>query len=65
LAGHAEEDYHRVTDLLCAQIPGILNVVQQLSPDLRWTRLLIPGEVGVLQRVLTKYVQGLGFSPRT
>ena len=47
-------DFNRVKALLCSQIPGILDVVEQLSPDLRWTRRLIPDEVGVLKRMLTK-----------
>lgn len=53
-----KEDYQRVNDLLCSQIPGILKVVQQLSPELRWIRWLIPDEVGVLKRSLTKLRRG-------
>ncbi len=49
-----EDDFHRVNALLCSQIPGILDVVEQRSPELRWTRRLIPDEVGVLKRMLTK-----------
>ena len=49
-----EDDFNRVNALLCSQIPGILDVVEQLSPELRWTRRLIPDEVGVLKRMLTK-----------
>jgi Family of unknown function (DUF5995) len=48
------DDFNRVNALLCSQIPGILDVVEQLSPDLRWTRRLIPDEVSVLKRMLTK-----------
>ncbi len=48
------DDFNRVNALLCSQIPGILDVVEQLSPELRWTRRLIPDEVGVLKRMLTK-----------
>lgn len=51
-------DYDRVNDILCKQIPDILKVVDQLSPDLRTTRWLVPGEVGVLQRALTKLREG-------
>ena len=47
-------DFNRVNALLCSQIPGILDVVEQLSPELRWTRRLIPNEVGVLKGMLTK-----------
>ena len=51
-------DYDRVNDLLCEQIPDIVKVVEQLSPDLRWTRWLVPDEVGVLNRALTKLREG-------
>lgn len=49
-----EADFNRVNALLCSQIPGTLDVVQQLSPELRWARLLIPDEVGILKRMLMK-----------
>jgi hypothetical protein len=48
------EDYDRVNGLLCAQIPGINKKVQELSPELRWLRVLIPDEISVLQKELTK-----------
>ena len=51
-------DYHRVNDVLCAQIPGIVKVVDQLSPDLRWARWLIPDEIGVLKQELTRLREG-------
>jgi len=51
-------DYQRVNVLLCSQIPGILKVVDQLSPELRWARWLIPNEVGVLKDALTKLREG-------
>lgn len=53
-----KKDYKRVNRLLCSQIPGILKVVQQLSPELRWIRWLMPDEVGVLKRALTKLRSG-------
>ena len=66
LAGRdLKNDYNRVNVILCAQMPGILKVVDQLSPDLRASRWLVPGEVGVLKRALTKLRKGLGFSPST
>jgi len=62
VAGNAldklENDFNRVNALLCSQIPGILDVVQQLSPDLRWIRRLVPDEVGLLKRALTKLRRG-------
>jgi hypothetical protein len=53
-----ENDFNRVNALLCSQIPGTLKVVDQLSPELRWARWLIPDEVGVLKGVLTKLRKG-------
>ena len=53
-----EHDFNRVNALLCSQIPAILDVVQQRSPDLRWIRRLIPDEVGLLKRALTKLRRG-------
>jgi hypothetical protein len=51
-------DYQRVGDLLCSQIPGIVNVMDQLSPELRRTRWLMPDEGGVLREALTKLRKG-------
>ena len=52
------EDYDRVNKLLCRQIPGINKEVQQLSPELRWVRLLIPDEISQLKKALTKMREG-------
>jgi len=52
------KDYDRVNELLCRQIPGINKEVQQLSPELRWIRLLIPDEISELQKALTKMREG-------
>jgi hypothetical protein len=51
-------DYNRVNVILCAQIPGIVKVVEQLSPDLRLSRWLVPDEGGVLKDALTKLRRG-------
>jgi hypothetical protein len=51
-------DYQRVGELLCSQIPGILDVVDQLSPELRRTRWLIPDELGLLKDALDKLRSG-------
>lgn len=51
-------DYNRVNVILCAQIPGIVKVVEKLSPDLRLSGWLIPDEVGVLKEALTKLRRG-------
>jgi hypothetical protein len=51
-------DFNRVNAVLCSQIPGIVDVMQRLSPELRWIRLLIPDELGVLDRVLKQLRKG-------
>lgn len=51
-------DYNRVNVILCEQIPGIVKVVEKLSPDLRLSGWLIPDEVGVLKEALTKLRRG-------
>jgi hypothetical protein len=48
-----ENDFNRVNAILASQVPGTLNVIDQLSPDLRWIRRLTP-EVWVIRRVLKK-----------
>jgi hypothetical protein len=49
-----ENDFNRVNAVLCSQIPGLLDVVEELSPAVRWIRRLIPDEVGLLKRMLIK-----------
>jgi hypothetical protein len=51
-------DYNRVNVILCAQIPGIVKVVEQLSPDLRLSGWLQRSEVSVLKEALTKLRHG-------
>jgi hypothetical protein len=53
-----ENDFNRVNAVLCSQIPGIVDEMQRLSPELRWTRRLIPDELGVLDRMLMKLRKG-------
>jgi Family of unknown function (DUF5995) len=53
-----ENDFNRVNAVLCSQIPGVVDVMQRLSPELRWTRRLIPDELGVLNRVLMDLRKG-------
>jgi hypothetical protein len=54
-------DYDRVNVILCDQVPDILKVVDQLSPELRWTRWLIPGEIGLLKGAVTRLRRGAWF----
>jgi uncharacterized protein DUF5995 len=49
-----EDDFNRVNAVLGSQIPGVLDVVVQLSPEVRWLRRAIPNEIGLLRRVLKK-----------
>jgi Family of unknown function (DUF5995) len=53
-----ENDFNRVNALLCSQMPGMVAELQRLSPELRWMRRLIPDELGVFDRVLTKLREG-------
>lgn len=52
------DDYDRVNTILCKQLPDVLKVLDRLSPELRWTRVLIPGEIQFLERSLTKLRKG-------
>lgn len=47
-------DYHRVNALLCSQLPGMLDVIATLSPELGIVHRYFPGEMRVLTRMLTK-----------
>jgi hypothetical protein len=51
-----ENDFNRVNALLCSQIPGTLDVVEQLSPGYRVIRRVLPNavEVALLKRMVTK-----------
>ena len=49
-----EADFNRVNAVLCAQIPDMLDVVEQLSPRVRLIRRIVPNEVGLLKRMLMK-----------
>jgi hypothetical protein len=51
-------DYHRVNGILNDQLPDVVKVIDQLSPELRWTRYLIPGEIRMLQRSVVKLREG-------
>lgn len=53
-----EDDYNKVNDLLLDQIEPMVDILQQLSPELVWTRRLMPNELGVLKRYLKKLRRG-------
>jgi len=48
-----DNDFNRINAILASQVPGTLDVIGRLSPDLRWIRRLIP-EVWVIRQVLKK-----------
>lgn len=48
-----EDDFNRVNAILASQVPGTLDVLGELSPDLRWIRRLTP-EIWLIRRVLKK-----------
>jgi Family of unknown function (DUF5995) len=51
-------DFNRVNALLCSQMPGMVEEMQRLSPELRWMRRLIPNELAAFDRVLTNMRKG-------
>lgn len=53
-----EPDFIRVNALLCSQMPDMVAKMQELSPELRWMRRLLPDELGVFDRVLTNMREG-------
>lgn len=52
------DDYNRVNGVICSQVPGVVRVVQQLSPDFRRTPWLTPDEVAVLQVAMRRLRRG-------
>lgn len=56
--GALEADFNRVNALLCSQMPGMVEQMRRLSPELVWMRRLIPDELGVFDRVLTNMRKG-------
>jgi hypothetical protein len=51
-------DFYRVNEILTDQIPAIVSVLQQLSPELRWTRVILPDELSVFNRMLENMRNG-------
>ncbi len=51
-------DFDRVNKILADQLPAIVNVLQRLSPELRWTRVVLPDELGVFNRMLDDMRRG-------
>src|SRR5262249_11378806 len=47
-------DFNRVNAILAGQVPGMLDVIQELSPVFRWIRRVVPnkGEVWLIRRLL-------------
>jgi hypothetical protein len=53
-----QNDFYRVNAVLCSQMPDMVDVMQRLSPEMRWTRRLIPDELGLFDRILRKLRDG-------
>jgi hypothetical protein len=51
-------DYYKVNKILFKQLPDVLKVIDTLSPEIRWTRWLVPGEIQVLDRSLAQLRKG-------
>jgi hypothetical protein len=51
-------DFDRVNKILADQVPAIVAVLQQLSPELRWTRVVLPDELSVFNRMLENMRKG-------
>lgn len=49
-----ENDFYRVNAVLGSQVPGVLDIIVQRSPWVRWIRRLIPREIWILRRVVKK-----------
>ena len=47
-----QHDFNVINAVIATQIPGMLDVVQQLSPELRRIRRVIPDEAGLIKRVV-------------
>ncbi len=52
------DDYNRVNAVLCSQIPGIVKVVDRLSPELRLPRWLIPDEIRLFREMVRELRKG-------
>jgi hypothetical protein len=50
-----EHDFNLVNALLGSQVPGMLDVVEHLSPEVRWIRRVIPDEIRFIRRLLMKF----------
>jgi hypothetical protein len=49
-----EHDFNVINAVIATQIPGMLDAVQQLSPELRRIRRVIPDEVGLIKKTVMK-----------
>jgi hypothetical protein len=55
-----EHDFNLITTLVTAQIPGMLDVFQRLSPEFRRIRRVLPNnvEIALMKRVLRRFRTG-------
>jgi hypothetical protein len=55
-----EHDFNLINAIIAAQVPGMLDVFQQLSPEFRLIRRLVPNdiEIALINRLLKKFRTG-------
>jgi hypothetical protein len=53
-----EPDFFRVNALLGSQVPGLLDIIEKLSPEFRWIRRLVPNEIWWIRRLIVKFRTG-------
>lgn len=50
-----EQDFNLINALIASQVTGVLDVLVDISPGLRWLRLLIPFEVELIKKTLKDF----------
>lgn len=53
-----EPDFFHVNALLGSQVPGLLDIVEKLSPEFRKIRWLVPNEIFWVRRLIVKFRTG-------
>ncbi|ORV98063.1 DUF5995 family protein [Mycobacterium kyorinense] len=53
-----EPDFFRVNALLGSQVPGLLDIIEKLSPEFRRIRWLVPNETFWIRRLIVKFRTG-------
>jgi hypothetical protein len=50
-----EHDFNVINAVVASQIRGTLDVVEKLSPNVRWIRIAVPREIWVIKNLLVKF----------